>query len=89
VSGKEGLYYSLAFDVVISFGSTEFSAQVAWKVNVSRQGPSSLFFSDVIVISSGRRYEVSHAPVAFLVYFLPSRLTLCDRSPAAIIYDED
>ena len=35
VSGR-GFYYRLAFDVIISFGSTEFSAQVAWKVNVSR-----------------------------------------------------
>ena len=31
-----GFYYSLTFDVIILFGSTEFSAQVAWKVNVSR-----------------------------------------------------
>ena len=31
----QGVYYSLSIDVIISFGSTEFSAQVAWKVNVS------------------------------------------------------
>ncbi|KAH0836421.1 hypothetical protein J3R83DRAFT_8024 [Lanmaoa asiatica] len=40
--GQEGFYYSLNFDVIISFGSTEFSAQVAWKVDVSCQEPSSL-----------------------------------------------
>ena len=34
--GPMGLYYSLSFEVIISFGSTEFTAQVAWKVNVSR-----------------------------------------------------
>ncbi|KAG8215046.1 hypothetical protein J3R82DRAFT_8455 [Butyriboletus roseoflavus] len=33
VSGQEGFYYRLDFDVIILFGSTEFSAQVAWKVN--------------------------------------------------------
>jgi hypothetical protein len=37
VLGPMGLFYTLTFDVVISFGSTEFSAQVAWKVNVSRR----------------------------------------------------
>ncbi|KAG8215047.1 hypothetical protein J3R82DRAFT_8456 [Butyriboletus roseoflavus] len=33
VSGQEGFFYSLNFDVIILFGSTEFSAQLAWKVN--------------------------------------------------------
>ncbi|KAI9573815.1 hypothetical protein HD554DRAFT_2012318 [Boletus coccyginus] len=36
MSGQAGFYYGLDFDVIISFGSTEFSAQVAWKENVSR-----------------------------------------------------
>lgn len=34
--GPRGFYYSLRFDVIISFGTTEFSAQVAWNVDVSR-----------------------------------------------------
>jgi len=47
VSGKEGLYYSLAFDVVISFGSTEFSAQVAWKVNgVDTKSPAAIIYDE-------------------------------------------
>ena len=65
MSGQVGQYYGLSFDVVILFGSTEFSAQVAWKVNVSRQESSflSLGVSDVVVILSGRRDKVSHVPV--------------------------
>ncbi|KAF8552717.1 hypothetical protein OG21DRAFT_1523589 [Imleria badia] len=33
LAGPFGIYYSLSVDVIISFGSTEFSAQVAWKVD--------------------------------------------------------
>lgn len=43
-SGQEGFYYMLNFDVIISFGSTEFTAQVAWKVDVSLLGSVSLHF---------------------------------------------
>lgn len=69
ISGQEGFCYVLKVDVIISFGSTEFTAQVAWEVDVSFQELSPFFvFSDVIMILSGRRDEVWHAPVTLFIY---------------------
>ncbi|KAG9309464.1 hypothetical protein JVU11DRAFT_10433 [Chiua virens] len=43
----QGTYYSLDFDVIISFGSTEFSAQVAWKVNgVETRSPATMIYDE-------------------------------------------
>jgi len=47
VLGPMGLFYTLTFDVVISFGSTEFSAQVAWKVNgVETKSPAAIIYDE-------------------------------------------
>jgi hypothetical protein len=32
---KKQTYYKLGYDIIITFGSTEFKAQFAWKENVS------------------------------------------------------
>ena len=84
------LYYSLIVEVIISFGNTEFSAQVAWQENVSRLDRTFFFFSnwssDVrVVMYLGRREKVSRVPSDF-------RFSLSDvlsRSPATMIYDDD
>jgi len=45
--GPGGSYYSLAFDVIISFGGTEFSAQVAWKENgVEKRSPATIIYDE-------------------------------------------
>ncbi|KAF8552723.1 hypothetical protein OG21DRAFT_1511130 [Imleria badia] len=48
LSGQSYFYYSLGVDVIISFGSTEFSAQVAWKENgVEIRSPATMIYDDI------------------------------------------
>ncbi|KAJ7024779.1 hypothetical protein C8F04DRAFT_1301567 [Mycena alexandri] len=43
--GQSGIYYSLKFDVVLSFGLTELKAQIAWTENgVEKRGPAQLVY---------------------------------------------
>ncbi|KAF8141960.1 hypothetical protein EV363DRAFT_1468651 [Boletus edulis] len=47
LGGQVGFYYSLSVDVVISFGCTEFSAQVAWKVDgVETKSPAVIIYDE-------------------------------------------
>jgi hypothetical protein len=34
IDGTEGVYYSVNYDVILFFGSTELQAQVAWQEDV-------------------------------------------------------
>ncbi|KAF8552722.1 hypothetical protein OG21DRAFT_1485974 [Imleria badia] len=48
LAGQFGIYYSLSIDVIISFGSTEFSAQVAWQVDgVETKSPATMIYDDI------------------------------------------
>ncbi|KAF8552720.1 hypothetical protein OG21DRAFT_1498210 [Imleria badia] len=47
-SGQLGFFYLLSIDVIISFGTTEFSAQVAWEENgVEIKSPATMIYDDI------------------------------------------